>query len=268
MISTHRRPVVSLLTAAAAITLILPLVRVEAASTVTSPRTQTSASLDVAPKDAKTVEVTMITWRVRTSTQGGVGTLQAIRKSVVRIDRNTNRAKYEEFAVPQGFLGAVEMFDGTNTYEYLVQRKQYQKTAGGNLTSGLIGGMYHIALGLSLGWKSAVPEEFKSGPTETLNGQTLQVYSRTYPVKNGDEVDTYQQKFYVEASTKLPVRYSLYITDSNKKTREVSRATLSDWKLDNAIDPALLTWTPPEGATEYKAPDSSASPTPRPDVNR
>jgi hypothetical protein len=257
---------ICLLAGGIGVTMTLPLVH----SAAREPAQQTpqqsvpkglqDAALDVAPKDAKTVQVTMTTWRAPRTASGDPGELRPVRKSVIRIDRAANRAKFEEYSLPADTLGDISAFDGTTSYEYILARKQYRKVEGGSLSVGLTGRMYNIALGLSLGWKSSVPGTFRSAPDETLEGKPMKVYSRTYPVTQNNVTSTYQQKFYVDPTTRLPVRYSLTITAADGNVHEVSRATLSDWKLDAPIEAAQLTWSPPADATEYKAPPATGQP--------
>lgn len=248
------------------VTLALPLVHSEARETAQQtpqqriPKELQDAALDVAPKDARTVQVTMTTWRAARNASGDRGELLPVRKSVIRIDRAANRAKFEEYALPGDTLGDISAFDGSTIYEYIPARKAYRKVEGGSLNVGLTGRMYNIALGLSLGWKSSIPGTFQSIPDEMLEGKPMKVYSRTYPVSQNNVTSTYQQKFYVDPATRLPVRYSLTITGPDGSEQEVSRATLSDWKLDAPIEPAQLAWSPPADATEFKAPPAAGQP--------
>src|SRR5690348_16677430 len=133
----------------------------------------------------------MTVWGVRAVPQGQpFGPIQAVRKSVVRIDRAGNKAKLEDVPLADasptgstGFAANISAFDGATQYDYLAARKQYQTTTYTNLTDGLRGvGFGNIPLALALGWKFGNADKFTSAADETLDGKAYKVYARTYQV--------------------------------------------------------------------------------------
>lgn len=247
---------------ATGIALTLPLVSAQADEPVAAPKAAArpqSTAIDIAPAAAKTVQVTMTQWGVRPAPVGQpFGPIEVVRKSTVLIDRTNNKAKLEEIPLPSspdGYRPSVSVFDGKTQYDLIGSRNQYQKSTPEAMEEGLRGAFGVNGLGLALGWKSGAGDKFTPAPDETLDGKTFKVYARTSKVNNKDGESTYNQKLYVDAGTKLPVRFAFFVTNPKGETMEAVRTEFADWKLNQPIEASRLAWAPPADVKEFKAPE-------------
>ena len=102
-------------------------------------------------------------------------------------------------------------------------------------------------------------------PTKTaLDGKPMLMTSQT---SNGQDMDgpiQVIQKTWIDATTRLPCRQSIYVTKKGATTL-AEQVDFSDWKLNQPIAETQFAWAPPAGSKEYVQPKLLALGTAAPD---
>ena len=242
---------------------------------VAAPAFAQAQAPDLASAKARTVQVSVVTWGLLPFAVGGEPTpIEPLSKLRLRYERGGGRANFEELSrekAPKGYTLASLVSDGKDVYELNGSRNQFTKTAYEPNPAGALpvrGTFGNAGVTIALGWKPEELAKYAPAPDETLDGRKLAVLARSYPVASGERTITYTSKVWLDPATRLPVRFSQYIT-SDGKTFEAGRAEFSEWTLDAALAPALFAWKAPKGATEFdpdaKRPKLLAVGTPAPD---
>jgi thiol-disulfide isomerase/thioredoxin len=221
----------------------------------------------LASTSAKTVQVTMVKWGTRPAPVGQVAPLENQRTVVASLDLEKSRAFFQESKIlpfnGQTRQPSVLAIDGKTQYETMAlgpeKPMMFQKSDATLIKEGIKSrmGLADMALGFALGWKTTPLTEFTPAPDETIKGKTLKVYVRKFePRAFGEKQVAMTYKLWVDPATNLPVQFS-YISGviGEGEPRELQRTEFSDWKLNAAIPPTTLAWTPPADMKPYAVPE-------------